>query len=155
MPVTDESIVVPAPTEVIYDYLSDPTHRPEYDATILTSELDGDGPVRVGSRFGGKARILGRPFDWKVEVTEDDRPRRQAYKSVEGPISFTGAITLTSEAGGTRVNWRIDSTTGLGGVFGSIADGLVNKAYARQVRANLQTLSEILTEHRDGSGASR
>lgn len=147
MPVTDESIVIPVPPEEVFDYLNDPTHLPAYDASILTSELEGDGPVRVGSRFAGKAKIIGVNFDWKVEVTEDDRPTKLAVKSVEGKIDFTSTYTLTPEAGGTRLNWRVESGAGLGGVFGRVADALVNKAYARQVRANLATLSEIFTEH--------
>ncbi|MCA4132466.1 SRPBCC family protein [Arthrobacter sp. M4] len=150
MPVTDESIVIPVPPEEVFDYLNDPTHLPEYDATVLTSELQGDGPVQVGSRFKGKSKILGRTFDWVVEVTEDERPTKQAIKSVEGKIDFTGTFTMTPETGGTRLEYRLESGAGLGGVFGRIADALVNKAYARQVRANLATLSEILTEHREG-----
>jgi carbon monoxide dehydrogenase subunit G len=147
MPVTDESILIPAPQEEIFDYLHDPTHTPEYDATILTTELDDDGPIHVGSRFGGRARIIGRTFDWKVEVIEDNRPTKMALKSIEGNIDFTTAYTLTPEAGGTRVNYHVDSGAGLGGVFGRVGDALVAKAYARQVRANLATLSEILTDH--------
>ena len=155
MPVTEESIVIPVPPEEVFDYLNDPAHLPEYDATILTSELQGVGPVQVGSRFKGKSKILGRTFDWTVEVTELDRPTKQTIKSVEGKIDFTGTYALTPEAGGTRVDYRLEAGSGLGGVFGRIADGLVNKAYARQVRANLATLSEILTEHREGQpGAS-
>ncbi|UKA64510.1 SRPBCC family protein [Arthrobacter sp. FW306-04-A] len=150
MPITDESIVIPVPPEEVFDYLNDPTHLAEYDATILTSELEGDGPVRVGSRFKGTSKILGRTFDWVVEVTEDERPTKQTIKSVEGKIDFIGTYTMTPEAGGTRLNYRLESGAGLGGVFGRVADVLVNKAYARQTRANLATLAEILTEHGEG-----
>jgi carbon monoxide dehydrogenase subunit G len=154
MPITDESIVIPVPPEEVFDYLNDPTHLPEFDATILTSELEGDGPVRVGSRFRGKSKILGRTFDWVVEVTENDRPTKQAIKSVEGKIDFTGTYTLTREGEGTRLDYRLESGPGLGGVFGRVGDALVNKAYARQVRANLATLSEILTEHKESGAAA-
>ncbi|WP_423184613.1 hypothetical protein [Arthrobacter sp. NyZ413] len=34
-------------------------------------------------------------------------------------------------------------------VFGHVADVLANKAYARQVRANIAALSEILTERKN------
>ncbi|GAB2707774.1 SRPBCC family protein [Arthrobacter bambusae] len=154
MPITDESIVIPVPPEEVFDYLNDPTHLAEYDATILTSELEGDGPVRVGSRFKGTSKILGRTFDWVVEVTENERPTKQVVKSVEGKIDFTGTYTMTPEDAGTRLNYRLESGAGLGGVFGRVADVLVNKAYARQMRANLATLAEILTEHKESGEAS-
>lgn len=36
---------------------------------------------------------------------------------------------------------------GLGGVFGKLADSLVERAQGRTVRANLETLAEWLAEH--------
>jgi hypothetical protein len=35
----------------------------------------------------------------------------------------------------------------LGGIFGKIADPLVQKAQSRTTKANMETLVEILTEH--------
>lgn len=148
MPTTEESIVIQAPAEEIFDFLNDPTNLPTYDSTILHSELEGDGPVQVGSRFKGTSKILGRTFDWVVEVTVNDRPTKQAIRSVEGKIDFTGTYILTPEGEGTRVDYRLEAAAGLGGVFGRFADALVNKVYSRQMRANLATLSEILSEHK-------
>jgi uncharacterized membrane protein len=149
MPVTEESIVIPAPPEEVFDYIDDPRNLPTYDSTILHAEIEGDGPVQVGSRFKGTSKILGRTFDWVVEVTENERPKKQAIRSVEGKIEFCGTYTLTPEGEGTRLDYRLESAAGLGGVFGRIGDALVNKAYSRQTRANLATLSEILTEHKE------
>jgi carbon monoxide dehydrogenase subunit G len=68
---------------------------------------------------------------------------------VEGNLHFTVTNTLEPEGDGTRVTWRVDATPGLGGVFGRLADPLVEKAHARTVRGNLETLTEVLTEHQD------
>jgi hypothetical protein len=43
----------------------------------------------------------------------------------------------------------VDADPGLGGVFGRLADPLVERAQGRTVRNNLETLAEILTEHED------
>lgn len=147
MPTTDESIVIPVSPEKVFDYIADPANLPSFQATILRAEQDGDGPLRVGSRIHGTSKILGRTFDWTMEVTEHNRPTKSALKSVEGKISFSGAYTLSPEGEGTRLNYRLDADPGLGGVFGRLADPLVNRAYSRQIRADLETLSQILTEH--------
>lgn len=147
MPTTDESIVIQASPERVFDYITDPANLAAFQGSVVRAELEGDGPARVGSRIKGASKILGRTFDWTMEVTEHDRPRRSALKSVEGKINFSGAYTLTPEGDGTRLNYHLDADQGLGGVFGRLADPLVNKAYSRQIRADLETLSQILTEH--------
>lgn len=90
---------------------------------------------------------MGRRFDWTVEVVEFDPPRRMVSRSVEGKLNFTVRFTLEPAGGGTRVTQRIDADSGLGGIFGKIADPLVERAQGRTVRANLETLAEWLVEH--------
>ncbi|MDQ4504514.1 SRPBCC family protein [Sinomonas sp. ASV322] len=150
MPIVDESIVIPAPPEAVFDYLDDPANITSFQATVMSAELEGEGPVSVGSRVKGTSKVLGRTFDWSAEVTEHDRPRRWASKTVEGKIPFTLVYTCEAEDEGTRLRYHLEAPAGLGGVFGRLADALVNKAYTRQVRADLATLAEILTEHGDG-----
>ncbi|HEY9356024.1 MAG TPA: hypothetical protein VIQ52_06950, partial [Arthrobacter sp.] len=72
---------------------------------------------------------------------------RIVSRSVDGPLEFTITTTLVPEDDGTRLNYRIDAASGLGGIFGKLADRLVEKAQARTVRANLETLAELLAEH--------
>jgi uncharacterized protein YndB with AHSA1/START domain len=149
MPTTDDSILINATPERVFDYITDPANFPSFQANTVRAELEGDGPVGAGSRIRGASRILGRTFDWTMEVSVHDRPTTSAFKSVEGKVGISGAYTLTPEGGGTRLNYHLDAAPGLGGVFGRIADPLVNKAYSRQVHADLETLAQILTEHDD------
>ncbi|WP_052207209.1 SRPBCC family protein [Sinomonas humi] len=150
MPVTDEDVFIAAPPEAVFDYLDDPTHFPVFDPTILTAQLDGDGASRVGSHIRGTSKILGQTFHWVVEVIEHDRPKKHVAKSVEGEISFTTTYTFSPEAGGTRLHYRLEAATGLGGVFGGLGDPAVSEVGARQMRTNLATLAQILAGQ-DGS----
>ena len=104
---------VAAPIEVVFDVLTD--HRGYAKLTPLRSSTleregvpapDGVGAVRV-------LKLAGPPI--REEVTEFEVPSRFAYKALSGiPVkSHTGTVDLTSEAGGTRVSWRIDSTPAL------------------------------------------
>lgn len=68
-------------------------------------------------------------------------------KSVEGKLNFTITFTLEPADGGTRLTQRIDAESGLGGIFGKLADPLVERGHGRTVRANLETLAEWMAEH--------
>ena len=76
-------------------------------------------------------------------------PRRLVSRSVDGKLDFTVALSLEPADGGTRLTQRVEAGSGLGGVFGKLADSLVERAYGRTVRANLETLAELLAEHPD------
>jgi carbon monoxide dehydrogenase subunit G len=147
MPVVEESVVIDRPPQEVFDFLSKFDNTAVYDSSVTTSEQVGPGPVGMGTRGRGTSKIMGRRFDWTVEVVEFDPPRRMVSRSVEGKLNFTVTFTLEPADGGTRVTQRIDADSGLGGIFGKIADPLVERAQGRTVRANLETLAEWLVEH--------
>ena len=59
-------------------------------------------------------------------------------------MPFSIAWTLVPEGGGTRLTYRLEAESGLGGVFGKLGEPLVVKAQQRTVRTNLANLKEIL-----------
>ncbi|MGG6380120.1 SRPBCC family protein [Paenarthrobacter sp. NEAU-H11] len=147
MPVVEETVVIPRPQQEVFDFLSKFENIAVYDSSVTSSGQIGDGPLGVGSRGRGTSQIMGRQFDWTAEITEFDPPRRMVSRSVEGKLDFTITITLEPADGGTRVTERIEAASGLGGIFGKLADPLVERAQGRTVRANLETLAEWLAEH--------
>lgn len=149
MPVVEESVFIARPPEEVFDYLAKAENLPVWDSSILQAEQVGADPVGVGTRWRGTSKILGRRFEWTTEVTEFDRPRRSSSRSVEGKLQFTVTILLEPADGGTRHTYRVDAASGLGGVFGRLADPIVERAQARTVRANLETLAELLAKAPD------
>jgi len=144
MPVIEESVFIARPPEEVFEYLAKAENLPEWDSSILECEQVGAGPVEVGTRWRGVSKILGRRFDWTVEVTEMEEPTLTASKSVEGKLGFTVRNQFAAEDGGTRFTYRVNAESGLGGVFGKLGDPLVEKAQRRTVRANLENLAELL-----------
>lgn len=147
MPVVEESVVIARPPQEVFDFLSKFENIAVYDSSVTASEQVGDGPLGVGARGKGSSKIMGRQFDWTVEITDFDPPRRMVSRSVGGKLDFTITFNLEPADGGTRVTQRIDAASGLGGIFGKLADPLVERAQGRTVRANLETLAEWLAEH--------
>jgi carbon monoxide dehydrogenase subunit G len=147
VPVVEESVVIARPPQEVFDFLSRFENIAVYDSSVISSEQVGDGPLGVGTRGRGTSKVMGRQFDWTVEVAEFDPPRRMVSRSVEGKLDFTITFQVEPADGGTRLTQRIDAASGLGGIFGKLADPLVERAQGRTVRANLETLAEWLAEH--------
>jgi uncharacterized protein YndB with AHSA1/START domain len=149
MAVIDESIFIPRSPQEVFDYISRAETFPTWDASVLEAEQVTEGERGVGTRLRGVNKILGRRFPWVAEFVEFTPPNRLVSRSVEGPLHFTITETIQPEERGSRFTWHADADAGLGGIFGKLADPLVEKAQARTVRNNLETLTEVLTEHRD------
>jgi len=147
MPVVEETVYIARPPQEVFNFLSKSENISVWDSSVVHAEPIGTEPVGLGTRAKGTSKIVGRKFDWTTEVTEFQPPSRFVSKSVEGKLDFTVSNGLAPEGDGTRLNYRIDAASGLGGVFGKLADRFVEKAQARTVRANLETLAELLAEH--------
>jgi uncharacterized protein YndB with AHSA1/START domain len=145
MPTVEESVVIARPPEEVFNYVSNAQNLPVWDSSILKAEQVDSGPLRVGTRWRGVSKVLGRRFKWTTELVELTPPTMTMSRSVAGKLSFTVTNTFQPEAGGTRFTYKVDAESGLGGIFGRVADPIVEKAQRRTVRANLDTLAELLT----------
>lgn len=144
MPVIEESVFIARPPQEVFDFLAAPENIPVWDSSVVKAEPEGSGPVGPGSRARGTSKIVGRRFDWTIEVTEFDPPGRLTQKAVEGKLDFTVTSILEAAEGGTKYTYRVDAASGLGGIFGKLADPFIEMAQTRTVRANLETLADYL-----------
>jgi len=150
MPVVEESVFIARPPQAVFDFVTDPAKLPIWDSSVVAAEPLGTGPVGLGTRARGTSKVMGRHFDWITEQAVFEPPTRSVSKSVEGQLTFTVTNTLEPAEGGTLLTYRIDADAGLGGVFGRLTDPFIEKAQSRTVRANLDTLAQLLAEHPEG-----
>ncbi|MEP6697745.1 MAG: SRPBCC family protein [Pseudonocardiales bacterium] len=146
MAVVEESVTIAQPPDVVFDFCSKAENLPVWDSSVLEAEQVGTGPVGVGTRARGISKVLGHRFEWTTEVVEFDAPRRATFRAVEGKLHFTVTNVMEPVDGGTRYTYRVEADSGLGGIFGKLADPVVQRAQARTVRANLETLADMLQE---------
>ena len=147
MPVTEESVTIARPPQEVFDFLANFENLSAFDAFVTASGQVGDGPPGLGTRGRGTTRFMGQQFDWMVELTEFEPPRRMVSRSVEGKRDVTATFTLEPADGGTRVTERIE-TGAMDGLLGRLPDPLVNRLLGRSLRGNLKTLSRVLAENR-------
>lgn len=146
MPVVEESVIVGRPSQEVFDFLARFENLAVYDAFVTVSGQVGDGPPGLGTRGWGTTRFMGQQFDWMVELTEFEPPRRLVSRSIEGNGDLTATFTIEPNGAGTRITERLE-TPAMGGLLGKLPDPLVNRLLGRSLRRNLKTLTRVLAEY--------
>jgi uncharacterized protein YndB with AHSA1/START domain len=137
----EESVVVQRPIDEVFAYFTDPATLPEWQASALEAQLEGEGPMRAGSRAVETRKFLGRRMESTMEVLEYEPPRRFTIKTSAGPVPFQVTSDLSEEDGGTLVRSVVE---GEPGGFFRLAEPLVVRAVERELRNNLATLKDVL-----------
>lgn len=144
MPSFTESVHLDRSVNEVWAFLADPDNHVVWDtAQQGTVQLD-EGPLANGVRWRGTSRVLGKKVEWTTKGVDVVENEVIAFESVDTVPKFAIRTTLAPEEGGTRLTFHIDAETGLGGFFGRFADPVVSRAYARNVRAGLENLAEVL-----------
>jgi uncharacterized protein YndB with AHSA1/START domain len=141
MVTVEETVVVERPIEQVFAYVTDPARIPEWQSSALEAHLDGEGPMRAGSTVLEKRKFLGRRLESTMEVLEYEPPHRFRIKASSGPVPFDVTNTFSTAEGGTRISAVVE---GEPGGFFRLAEPLVARAVARELRNNLETLKDVL-----------
>lgn len=133
------------PVKDCWDYIIKAENLSVWEPVVVEATQVTEGPVAVGTQWRGKSSLLGVRFTWLGEFTRCEVNKATAFKSVEGKLAFSNTSTFEEVDGGTRFTYRMDSETGLGGIFGKLTDPIVNMAYGRALRASLENLADFLS----------
>ena len=137
----EESVVVQRPIDEVFGYFTDAAKIPEWQASALEARVQGDGPMRAGSRALETRKFLGRRMESTMEVLEYEPPRRFTIKVSSGLVPFQVTSDLSEEDGGTRIRSVLE---GEPGGFLRLAEPLVARGVERELRNNLATLKDVL-----------
>jgi uncharacterized protein YndB with AHSA1/START domain len=107
--VRTHSILVQAPLEHVFDYVSDLTRHPEWCGGELKIEAVNPGPITVGKEYVSRGEV----------AIQKDRPNTVRISSYAPPRTFgfvandpqfgdvSHIFTFTEESGGVRVERRM------------------------------------------------
>jgi len=104
--IREESIHIEAPTEAVYDYLSDIRRHPEWAAQKLSMrEIEGGRLESIMTLWPLKVRSV-------IHIETAERPRRFVYVS-EDELStpHRWRFDITPESGGSRVKFSMERMT--------------------------------------------
>jgi hypothetical protein len=136
-----QSVEIARPLEEVFAFVANPGNDACWGSNLAEVTELSPGPLGVGARFRYTVRFAGRQFELVREVTEYEPNRRQAVKTISGPLRFGGVRTFEAIPGGTGIT--LTGGGRAGGFFG-LAEPLLLRAAQRSLRTDLATLKGLL-----------
>ena len=138
----EESIEINRPLKEVFNYVSDVGNYPKWMAHALEVRKDTEGPPQHSDRFIVAIKSVGRRFETPYERTSYEPNRRYTDRAVGGPIpKQRWECTFEEVPGGTRLRRAVDAEPA--GLL-KLLEPLQKRAAERQLRADLQTLKDVL-----------
>jgi uncharacterized protein YndB with AHSA1/START domain len=91
-------VQVSADPQAVWDVMTDPEREPEWIGGLREARLQGDPPLREGSRVERVASFLGKRIEYVNEVTMYDPPRTLEMRSVKAPFPMRITSSATCAA---------------------------------------------------------
>jgi uncharacterized protein YndB with AHSA1/START domain len=137
------------PAAVVWEYMENAEHNPEWLHNMESARWTTDPPIRVGSRYEQLAHFLGKDVRTSFEVTALEPGRLMTISSLPGS-SFPLTITRELEPLGAD-RCRVKETAGGDSSgFYRVADPLMRLMVRRNIAGAYRGLRELL-ERRSSS----
>jgi uncharacterized protein YndB with AHSA1/START domain len=139
-----ESVEISRRPEDVFPYATDPARISEWQENVVSTTLEGTGPLAAGSRLRHVRRIGRAERPMTIELTELNPPRRWALRGIDGPIRpvATGTIEPLDDGNRSRVTIELDFE---GHGIGKLLVPLVVRPQAkRELPRNQQRLKDRL-----------
>lgn len=138
----EESIEIRRPLNEVFDYVANPENLPEWSSLAIEVK-DAPEPLNEGDTFTTVGKFLGRRFETPFERASYEPNRRYTDRAAGGPIPDQ-EWTYTFEEVSEDATRLTRAAEGEPGGFFKLADPLIERALKRQVRADLETLKDLL-----------
>ena len=143
MIITEESVIVDRPVEDVFAFFQNPDNVTLYSTNVISYERVSGHDGEVGAVVHGVVKVAGRRLDITEELAGVEQGKCLRRRSTDSPVPYEVETRFEPADEGTRVTWHQESGS-LGGVFGKLADGIVTKMYARDVRSSLENAKTLM-----------
>ena len=151
----NESIVISAPAELVWDYLSDPRNYLHFMSGVTRWEVVSEEPTGLGARYRMLMRVGSAEVGGLIEVVEFDPPCDMAWTSVTG-IDQRGRWRLREvDDGRTKVQFRYAYGVAGAGIVGRISELVASPTIGGHMRRSLQQLKRQVEHEKLRAEASR
>jgi uncharacterized protein YndB with AHSA1/START domain len=137
----EESVQIDRPPQEVFDYVANPENLPVWSSLAIEVK-DATMPLKEGEVFTTIGKFLGRRFETPFQRRTYEPNRRYIDRATGGPIPDQDwTYTFEEIRAGTRLTRAVE---GEPGGFFKVADPLIERALKRQVKADLETLKDLL-----------
>jgi uncharacterized membrane protein len=131
------------PAEVVWEYMENAEHNPEWLSNMRSARWITEPPVAVGSRYDQLARFLGKDVRTSFEVTALERGRSITISSLPGS-SFPIRITREVEPLGPQRTRVREIAEGDSSGFYRLAAPLMRPLVRRNIVQAYRRLRQLL-----------
>jgi uncharacterized membrane protein len=131
------------PTEIVWEYLENAEHNPEWLSNMRSARWSTEPPVAVGSRYDQLARFLGKDVRTSFEVTALEPGRSITISSLPGS-SFPIRITREVEPLGPERTRVRETAEGDSSGFYRVAEPLMRPVVRRNIAQAYRRLKQLL-----------
>jgi len=138
------SVEISRRPEDVFAYITDPSHLPEWQESVVRVKTDDSAPTAGGSRAAITRRVGPREMDMTAEITDLDPPRSWRVRGIDGPVrgNVRGTIEPLDDGARSRVTLELNFE---GHGIGKLLVPLVVRRQAqRELPKNVQKLKERL-----------
>jgi uncharacterized membrane protein len=143
MTTIQQSILINAPLETVFAYISDYTHDGEWRRGVIGVEQTPPPPSRLGTRTHEVFRCLGVKFTICAEVTQFKANTVIGFTALDSVFPLWGQRTVKSDATAVRFTYAL--TVRLHGVYRWLRPMLVWQ-FDRQLQQDLRKLKNALEQ---------
>jgi uncharacterized protein YndB with AHSA1/START domain len=135
-------VSIARPAAEVFGVVSTPELATRWSTSAIEEHMTTPGPLGVGSRRRATVRRFGGgTTENEIEVTAYEPGRSLAVRSVEAPVPFTSAWTVTPAGDGSHIDWRWDfDLRGWQRLFGP----LLGYFFLRTFNADLARLRSLM-----------
>jgi uncharacterized protein YndB with AHSA1/START domain len=126
----------------VFAYLDQVDRHNEWQGSLVSTTVETDGPMRVGTRVVERRDVPGGARDFPYEITEHVPPRKVSFRGSSGLIRPVGSYTVdpTGESS-SRMNSELDlQGHGIGKLFAILA----RRQLAKQVPVDQERFKELV-----------
>lgn len=136
------SVEINRPAEEVFAYLDQVDRHNEWQGKLVSTTIETDGPMRVGTRVVEHRNVAGGTRDFLYEITEHDPPRTAAFRGTTGLIRPVGTYRVDPIGeSSSRMNSELDfEGHGIGKLFAPLA----LRQAAKQVPIDQERFKELL-----------
>lgn len=131
------------PTGIVWDYMENAEHNPEWLSNMRSARWTTEPPVAVGSRYDQVARFLGKDVRTSFEVTALEPGRSITISSLPGS-SFPIRITREVEPLGSQRTRVRETAEGDSSGFYRVAEPLMRPLVRRNIAQAYRRLKQLL-----------
>jgi uncharacterized membrane protein len=136
----NESVVISAPPQTVWDYLADPENYLRFMSGITHWEVTGDRPNGLGARYRVLIRVGGAEMGGLIEMVEWTEPYDIAWHSVTG-VDQRGRWRIRErDDGRSKVEFRFAYGVIGGGIAGLVSEFMAAPTVRRQMRRTVGQL---------------